>query len=201
VALPHTFAFVDPLFSTGIAWSLLGVERLALAFESAGARATGTPVQPDLLRYDALLQEEADQIDRMIHGAYRALGDFGLFTSHALLYFATVSYAEVCQRLLPRDGWAWSGFLGVGDPVMGPAFAASARRIARLRRAGVTEAGRRQYDAWVRKTIAPRNIGGLADPARRNLYPVDLEVLVERAGLLGLERDQVIAALPRLRGT
>src|SRR6185295_7886938 len=29
VVLPHTFAFVDPLFSTGIAWSLLAVERLA----------------------------------------------------------------------------------------------------------------------------------------------------------------------------
>ena len=29
VMLPHTFAFVDPLFSTGIAWSLLAVERLA----------------------------------------------------------------------------------------------------------------------------------------------------------------------------
>ena len=31
--LPHAYAFVDPLFSTGIAWGLRAVERLALAFE------------------------------------------------------------------------------------------------------------------------------------------------------------------------
>jgi FADH2 O2-dependent halogenase len=200
VALPHTFAFVDPLFSTGIAWSLLGVERLALAFESAGHRGTGQPGQADLERYQSLLQSEADQIDRLIHGAYRALGDFGLFAPHALLYFATVSFAEVRQRLVPAEGWAWSGFLGAGDPVLGPAFAGSARRIARLRHTGVTPAGRQAYFDWISRTIAPRNIAGLADPARRNLYPVDLDVLVERAGLLGLEREQVIAALPRLRG-
>ncbi|MEA2763528.1 MAG: tetracycline 7-halogenase / O2-dependent halogenase, partial [Gemmatimonadaceae bacterium] len=33
--MPHAYAFVDPLFSTGIAWSLRAIERLALAFESA----------------------------------------------------------------------------------------------------------------------------------------------------------------------
>ena len=31
--LPHSYAFFDPMFSTGIAWSLLAVERLGLAFE------------------------------------------------------------------------------------------------------------------------------------------------------------------------
>jgi FADH2 O2-dependent halogenase len=200
LALPHTFAFVDPLFSTGIAWSLLGVERLALAFESPEARRTGHPGRSDLSRYEALLQAEADQIDRLIHGAYRALGDFDLFAQHALLYFATVSYAEVRQRLVQADAWAWSGFLGVGDPVLEPVFAGSARRIARLRRTGITAANRRAYADWVRAAIGPRNIAGLAEPARRNLYPVDLDILVERAALLGLEPEQVIAALPRLRG-
>jgi hypothetical protein len=38
--MPHAYAFVDPLFSTGIAWSLRAVERLALAFESAAPGAT-----------------------------------------------------------------------------------------------------------------------------------------------------------------
>jgi hypothetical protein len=88
----------------------------------------------------------------------------------------------------------------VGDPVLEPVFAGSARRIARLRRTGITAANRRAYADWVRAAIAPRNIAGLADPARRNLYPVDLDILVERAALLGLEPEQVIAALPRLRG-
>jgi FADH2 O2-dependent halogenase len=199
-ALPHTFAFVDPLFSTGIAWSLLGVERLALAFEAAALTRPGMPGPADLARYDALLQREADQIDRLIHGAYRAMGDFALFAAHALLYFATVSYAEVRQRLVSREGWAWSGFLGVGDPVLEPAFTAASRRIARLRRVGPDPEARRRFAEWVAGTIAPRNVAGLADPDRRNLYPVDLEVLVERADRLGLSRHEVIAALPRLRG-
>ncbi|MBI4419897.1 MAG: tryptophan 7-halogenase, partial [Gemmatimonadetes bacterium] len=34
--LPHAYAFVDPLFSTGIAWSLRAIERLALCFEPDG---------------------------------------------------------------------------------------------------------------------------------------------------------------------
>lgn len=202
MALPHTFAFVDPLFSTGIAWSLLGVERLALAFESPAARAAGLPTAADLTRYETLLQSEADQIDRLIHGAYRALGDFALLSSHSMLYFAAVSFAEARQRLAAAEAWAWSGFLGVGDPVLAPVFAASSRRIARIRGApgGTTDTGRRNHHDWVERTIAPRNIAGLADRKRCNLYPVDLDLLVEQAGLLGLTREQVVAALPRLRG-
>jgi hypothetical protein len=46
--------------------------------------------------------------------------------------------------------------------------------------------------------IAPRNLAGLADPRRRNLYPVDLEALVAAADLLGLTPAAARAALPRL---
>jgi hypothetical protein len=52
----------------------------------------------------------------------------------------------------------------------------------------------------MRAAIAPRNVVGLEDPARRNLYPVDLDTLIERHALLGLTRDDLIQALPRLRG-
>ena len=50
--LPHAYAFVDPLFSTGIAWSLRAIERLGLLFEDGG------PTEQDLARYDALLSAE-----------------------------------------------------------------------------------------------------------------------------------------------
>jgi len=196
--LPHTFAFVDPLFSTGIAWSLLGVERLAEAFEAMPGRGA-SPSDAMLARYSSRLEEEADQIDRLAHGAYLALGDFALFRSHAFLYFAAVSFAEARQRLLPRSDWAWAGFLGAGDPEVASWFAGSVRRLARFGRGGASPEDRERYAGWVASTIAPRNIGGLADPARRNLYHVDLDVLVARAGLLGLTRDEIVAALPRLR--
>lgn len=191
-ALPHTFAFVDPLFSTGIAWGLLGVERLALMFETAAERGR-LPDRAGLARYQALLGAESDQIDRLVYGGYLSRGDFGSFTGHALLYFATVSFSEVRQRIGLVPNPAWQGFLGAGDPEWGGVFGESVRRI----RAG---GGRAAYLAWVRERIAPRNIGGLADPARHNLYPVDLDLLIERSHLLGLDPARMLTLVPLLRG-
>lgn len=212
--LPHAYAFIDPLFSTGIAWSLRAIERLALVFE-AHSQSGRVPDATELAPYDALLGAEADQIDCVVAGAYDAMEHFDLFAAHAMLYFAIVSFAEVRQRLAPDASAAWSGFLGVGDPVTEPLPRESRRR---LRRMGVGGSGagpagakkgpdqataaheRARYAEWVRRAVAPRNIAGLADPARHNLYPVDLESLVDRHELLGLERERLTAALPMLRG-
>jgi len=201
VLLPHAYAFVDPLFSTGIAWSLRAVERLALSFEAArdGRRL------PELGRYEEMLAREADQIDRMVAGAYEAMAHFDLFAAQAMIYFATVSYAEVRQRLVAEGERhpAWSGFLGVGDEVCDPLPRASLRRLLRITRGAGHEgsaADRESFATWVARSIAPRNVAGLADPARRNLYPVDLDLLVERHALLGMTRDQLVAGLPALRG-
>src|SRR3954471_10000658 len=54
--MPHAYAFVDPLFSTGIAWSLRAVERLGLAFEAC-ARGRRVPDAETLLRYESALHE------------------------------------------------------------------------------------------------------------------------------------------------
>ena len=183
VLLPHAYAFVDPLFSTGIAWSFRAIERLALCFEG------GVPEVKDLKRYGRLLSAEADQIDLLVAGAYEAMDHFDLFAAHALIYFTAVSFAEARQRLVPHDAAAWTGFLGVGDPVLEPLPRESLRRL----RQGA-------FERWVAGAIAPRNIAGFADPAAHNLYPVDLDELVDRHALLGLSREQIIAALPALRG-
>ena len=200
--LPHAFAFVDPLFSTGISWSLRAVERLALSFEAA-ADGDRVPNADTLARYDRLLSAEADQIDALVAGAYESMAHFGLFAAQAMLYFGTVSFAELDQRLVEQDTPAWNGFLGVGDPVTEPL-----PREALLRLRAITnargEAGsaeqREGFERWIAESIGPRNVAGLADPARRNLYPVDLDVLIERRALLGLSREQVLGALPALRG-
>ena len=200
--LPHAYAFVDPLFSTGMAWSLRAVERLALAFESAagGKRIPGAEV---LARYDVALGAEADQIDVIVAGAYEAMAHFDLLAAHAMLYFATASYAEVRQRLMPDDTDAWSGFLGVDDAVLGPLPREALHRLRQVtRRTGNagTPAEREEFVEWMRGAIAPRNIAGLADPARHNLYPVDFDALIERHSLLGMSRAQLLEALPTLRG-
>jgi hypothetical protein len=75
------------------------------------------------------------------------------------------------------------------------------RRITKKRQLPGTIAERRDYTSWVREAIAARNIGGFGDPARGHLYPVDLDELIARHGLLGLTRDEVTARLPLLRGT
>jgi FADH2 O2-dependent halogenase len=200
--LPHAYAFTDPLYSTGIAWSLRAVERLALAFENAGEGVRIADAGA-LARYGTALEAEANQVDVLVAGAYEAMAHFDLFAAHAMLYFATVSFAEVSQRVGREDEAAWGGFLGVDDPALEPLFREALVRLRRITRgegsAGTVEE-RREFAAWVAGAIAPRNVAGLADPTRHNLYPVDLDVLIDRHTLLGMTRAQVIAALPALRG-
>jgi len=188
--LPHAYAFVDPLFSTGIAWSLRAIERLGLLFEKEGG-----PTEQDLARYDAALSHEADQIDMLVAGAYHAMARFDLFASHAMIYFAAVSFAEIRQRVMKDNEFAWSGFLGVGDATLGGLPRASLRRLRHVR----TPADRRSFINWVTNAIAPRNVCGLANPAAHGLYPVDLDVLVQRHRVLGMSRASLISALPALR--
>jgi FADH2 O2-dependent halogenase len=200
--MPHAYAFVDPLFSTGIAWSLRAVERLALAFESAAPKRR-VPDHDVLKRYESALGAEADQIDLVVAGAYEAMAHFDLFAAHAMLYFGTVSFAEISQRLTPDDSVAWKGFLGVGDPVLGPLPRESLRRLRGItqRRGEVgTSDTRRRFADWVTDAIEPRNVAGLANPERRNLYPVDFDALIERHALLGMSREEILTALPMLRG-
>ena len=178
--LPHAFQFLTPLFSTGIAWSLLAVERLALLLEG--------PEELALDRYGELLDREADHLRTLTSAAYRAIPDFDRFAAYTFVYFAAASFSEARQRLLPAspggEPWPWEGFLGSTDPLLA--------EIPRL-------AENRNEDA-VRALIAPRNLAGLADPARHRLYPVDLDPLVETAHLLGLTREDIRREIPRLRG-
>jgi FADH2 O2-dependent halogenase len=200
--MPHAYAFVDPLFSTGIAWGLRAVERLALAFESASSNRR-IPDPDVLTRYESALADEADQIDLVVAGAYEAMAHFDLFAAQAMLYFAAVSFAEANQRLLPQDGVAWKGFLGVGDPVLGPLPREALRRLRQItqsRREAGTAEERRGFVEWITRGIAPRNIAGLADPSRKNLYPVDFDALIEQHTLLGMTRAEVLEGLPALRG-
>ena len=201
VLLPHAFAFVDPLFSTGIAWSLRAVARLGLMFEDA-KQPRRVPAGSELARYGELLAAEADQIDRLVAGAYESMAHFDLFAAQAMLYFATVSFAEVSQRLTVTDDVAWNGFLGIGDPVLEPLpheSLAALRAITRRSGLAGTDAERTEFADWIARAIEPRNIAGLADRQRGNLYPVDFDALVERHALLGMTRTEMLAAIPGLR--
>ena len=192
--LPHAYAFFDPLFSTGMAWSLLAVERVASMFEAG--KVAAVPPPGALHRYEALLTSEAHQIHDLVEAAYLARGDFRRFAAVSGLYFAAASFQELSQRLLdpPAEGWALQGFLGATDPVSRGFVREGRRRLA------ASEDSPAAFETWAREAITPRNAIGLMDPRRRNLYPVDLDVLRDRSSLLGLEKRELDKRLPRLRG-
>ena len=208
--LPHTYSFLDPLFSMGIAWSLVAVERLSMIFADGSDQRgpDAAAIDESLLRYGRQLAVEAQQMATLLDGAYLAMQDLDLFAAQSFLYFATVSFEEVNQRLFPKGHAglppAWRGFLGAGDTQLESTLRrveASAQRDARRHR-GATQASWSEpiLPAGLAKAIASRNIAGLGDPSRRNLYPVDLDLLVERADLLGLTPHEMRLYLPRLRG-
>jgi len=203
--LPHGFAFVDPLYSTGIAWTLRGVERLAEAILRAADTTDPAPSEADRSRYGDLLKREALQIDRLVAGAYAARGHFRLSVAHSMLYFAAVSWAETVERLEPEGAHAWSGFLGVGDPLLGslPGDALGLLDVMEAEggRAHPDEAAVARFERWVADAIELRNVAGLMDPAKRNLYPADPADLVRSAALVRLTPETMRARLPSLRGT
>ena len=190
--LPHSYAFADPMFSTGIAWSLLAVERIADLCSG------GLPAGGDLDRYGRLLAVEADHIDRLLAAAYRLMDDFESFTAAAMAYFAAASFDELRQRLLdpPDAGWCWQGFLGADEAVRRRLFEELDERSA-----GPVAA--RELPDWIGPAIESRNLIGLDDPGRRNVYPVDLADMERRqdriAARLGVEADEVRRRWRRLR--
>jgi hypothetical protein len=127
------------------------VERLGLSFESA-KRDRRVPDPDTLARYDAALSAEADQIDLLVAGAYEAMAHFDLFAAQAMIYFASVSFAEVSQRLKPSDSSPWGGFLGVGDPVLAPLPHESLARLRQITQgtgAVGTPPQREEFARWV----------------------------------------------------
>ncbi len=201
--LPHTYAFYDPLFSAGIAWSLLAVERLADWGEALRDRSPAD-AQRVLDRYRRLLAREADHLEALLLDAWRAMlgGDresgpgarFDRFVAQTLLYFAAASFSEARQRLVPerapRGGWAWSGFLGATDS-----------RVASWTRARTIDRDAPSLSIeQALATIESRNVVGLGDAAFGRRVPALLEPLIAGARRLGLSKEQARSRASRLRG-
>ncbi|MEM8933469.1 MAG: FAD-dependent oxidoreductase [Acidobacteriota bacterium] len=190
--LPHAYVFYDPIFSTGMAWSLVAVERLASLL---------TGEHGDWQTYARVLVREAEQIEALIESAYRSMDDFERFAAIVRLYLVTASWSETVQRLLPSGTDsvpdAWAGFLGTDDPILRSLFVQSRDR---LRRLGPAVQQTELFVDWLASRTASRDLVGLDTPAVRNLHPADLDILIRRSHLLGLQPEEVFAALPRLRG-
>jgi FADH2 O2-dependent halogenase len=167
--LPSAAAFVDPLFSTGIPLTLLGIERLARLLHERGA-----PCGEELSRYGTLSLDEADHTARFIANCYAALPAFESFTAYSMFYFAAASFSEMARRL--ESPGAPERFLCADHPQFGPATMSLAPG----------GRGDSEYAREVAAAIDTLNIAGLCDPSKRNWYGIDLEDIVRGAAKLGI---------------
>jgi FADH2 O2-dependent halogenase len=208
VMLPSAAGFVDPLFSTGIPLTLLGIERLARILEdTSGAPASLTAGSPSRVRdgvawlaphvspipdprspipdphsYAAVTLADVDHTARFVAGCYSAFPRFEQFAVYSMFYFAAASFAEMSRRLnVHAEG---ARFLAADRAAFTDALVALSPQERNL------DDG---YAAAVGRAIEPLNIAGLCDTAKRNWYPVDLEDTIRGAAKLGVTEEQASA--------
>ena len=192
--VPSAAAFIDPLFSTGIPMTLLGIDRLARCLESgypAGlkTRLYDVPVNrrggeslDSPGAYSATTLREADHTARFVAGCYAAFPRFDVFAAYSMFYFVAASFSEMARRLTPAQ--PGRGFLFAADPDMAPA-------IARMSPAAQMPTNVASYAREIAAVCDGFNIAGLCDPTKRNSYGVDLEDTVRGAAKLGLSPERV----------
>jgi FADH2 O2-dependent halogenase len=175
--LPSAAGFIDPLFSTGIPLTLLGIERLAEALATNHQPPTTTD-------YGALTLEEADHTARFVGGCYAAFPRFEAFTAYSMFYFVAASYSEMARRIdapsRPRR------FLCADHP----GFGGATTRLSPA--SGGDAVSPAVYAAAIAEASAPLNIAGLCDGSKRNWYAVDLQDTVRAAAKLGVSPERVI---------
>ncbi|MBB6126488.1 NAD(P)/FAD-dependent oxidoreductase [Mucilaginibacter lappiensis] len=165
-ALPHTAGFVDPLFSSGIAHSLSGIQKVAGVIEQYWG--DDDQLHQASAKYQDGVFEELKLIDQLVAGCYQTMDRFGLFNAWSMLYFAaTIAYE---QRLLKQMQPGY--FLGADDLPMREMINLCYQDLTEIiRKQHVTANDISQFTELIRQRIAPVNIAGLLDPALKNMYP------------------------------
>jgi len=114
--------------------------------------------------YSAALLREVDFLDRLVHGCYRAFGNFELLGAFTMYYFAGAIYSEERRQ---------QGLAGEDDEFLfshhAPFRDAFVRGYERLLKGPAAA----EYERQVAQDIAPYNTAGLCDPAKKNMYPYE----------------------------
>ena len=159
VMLPNTATFLDPLHSTGNAFTLVGIERLLLILEKYWG---GTELADELKRYDSIVQTETEFLDGIVGGSFAGFPDFERMIAVSMFYFSVATWSEEERRA--GRATRGSAFLSADHAGLSAALIEATRDIQeRL----LTTA---QFTDRIRTAIAPFNRIGLCDPAKRNLY-------------------------------
>ncbi len=163
--LPGTHGFIDAFFSTGIAHSMIGIERVASAFE---ARDDDEQFHSRMQAHVELTARELLLIDRLVAASHAACGHHPeLLANMTMLYFAAATTWEQ-RRGTGRSG---GGFLLADDPVFTRLVDESVDDLHRLLgRPEIQPEERRDLSNAVAERIAPYNSVGLCDAAAGNMY-------------------------------
>jgi FADH2 O2-dependent halogenase len=175
--LPSAQAFIDPLFSTGMPLTLLGIERLGRILERDEK---GERLAASLQSYAQESLADAEWTAGFVGACYRAFHSFPHFAALSMFYFASASYGEMARRLERQE--SAGGFLGRGVPLFGVKLVECAKSLAQE-----TLPKEEDFANGVGEAIASRNVAGLSDPAKRNWYGADLEDVARNAKKLGME--------------
>ena len=183
--LPSAAGFVDPMMSTGFSLSLLGVTRLGRMFEEDWGRSRmGASLAEYAVETKGGLSATAD----LISALYANMGDFEVFRTVSLLYFAAASYAETARRL---------GRVELADSFLlseHPRFGVECRRLLELARMGLK--GEALVEG-IYALIAEFDVAGLGKRPADHCYPVDAQDLYEAADKFGARRGEIDRMLER----
>ncbi|MEP6753947.1 MAG: tryptophan 7-halogenase [Chthonomonadales bacterium] len=172
--LPSAAGFVDPLFSTGIPLTLLGIERLG---EILGGGSRHQELGDGLAEYGRITLEEIDWTAKFIGNCCAGFKDFHAFQEYSMHYFAAASYSEMARRLPGAN--RVRRYLASDRPDFAKSVARNGDFIRSRNTNNIADS--------IRAGIKTINIAGLSDPAKRQWYGVDLQDVVNGAGKLGLE--------------
>lgn len=163
LALHHTAGFVDPLHSTGIAHSLIGVQRVLQIFK--GCKPTQSGLMDQLKEYERLFKRELEIIDLLVAGCYRLRFNPDLFRAYTMLYFVCSIYFE--QTYLSEQ--TPKGFLGGDHEKLSQLVKTVYNDSLQLDKQADNQAVQRFIES-VRQRIEPFNSVGLMNPSNLNLY-------------------------------
>lgn len=183
--LPSAAGFVDPLFSTGMPLTLLGIERLGRILEESWNR---PELSARFQEYGNVTLAEADWTARFIAACYAAMPHFPLFSAFSMFYFAAASYSEMARRL--EKPHLVRRFLAADHSAFASGLRHSAQRLDCYEFGAKAEESE-AFAQEVAERIACLNIAGLSDPNKRNWYGVDLNDVIAGAEKLGMTPAEV----------
>ena len=165
VALPNTIGFVDPLFSSGIAHSLSGVEKLVDIFQQYWG--DEKLFYQNLEEYEKKIFEEIKLSDCLIAGCYKTMPYFELFTAWSMLYFAATIAHENRRMKNQPPGY----FLNADDSQIKKMVYDSYQEVLKIvssRNPSTEEI--KTFTALIKERIEPFNSAGLLDASCKNMY-------------------------------